>query len=596
MKLKLNNLALFFGLISVIASLVIVSLAYTKSVNIAEKNLYQYYSNKAQHIHAIIETNIDKSDEELLQLIEEVYNLQTDRPDDEYICLVNENSELILHSKHPNTVGANAGKNLIINEREEKFTLNDLVGDKINFTGNYISSKGQKQIAAFNFCESKNWTIGVHRSKEMLQKEIKSQYAWIVIALLIIGLLLIPLSFLSLFLLTKLSHQRKMEAEKQIQNQIREAKEKVEKQEARHSAMIANISDVIGIIDKDGCIAYKSPNIEKSFGWNQHELIGEEWSVAVHPDDKERIAEALYSLAEDINKVKKVEYRYRCKNGEYKYVQFTAINLAHNPVINGVLTNYHDITERKKYEQKIQLQNEQLKELNHTKDKFFSIISHDLRGPLSALFSFSELLAENYDQYDVAKQKELLSFINKGHQTTLKMLDNLLLWSRSQRGIIQFKPKTINLYSLAGEILEPMYQMAENKNISLINTIPEDIAVTADKDLLTIIIRNLITNAIKYTHKGGNVSIVAHLNADNENENYTQISVIDNGVGISLAIQAKLFLITETQSTEGTENESGTGLGLILCKEFTEMHKGKIWVESEEEKGSKFSFSLPINI
>jgi signal transduction histidine kinase len=234
----------------------------------------------------------------------------------------------------------------------------------------------------------------------------------------------------------------------------------------------------------------------------------------------------------------------------------------------------------------------QLGELNATKDKFFSIIAHDLKSPFNSMLGFSEILNENFDEYDTQKQKKFISLIYQELQGTYKLLENLLYWSRSQRGTIDFKPKKLNLYLLVSETTELLIQLAKNKSINLINQIPKNINVEADRDMLLTIIRNLISNAIKFTPKGGEISMKATQTKDDK---FVQILVTDNGVGISKETQSKLFDIGENTSTKGTENESGTGLGLILCKEFVEKHGGKIWVESELGKGSNFKFTLPLN-
>jgi len=151
------------------------------------------------------------------------------------------------------------------------------------------------------------------------------------------------------------------------------------------------------------------------------------------------------------------------------------------------------------------------------------------------------------------------------------------------------------MYLLFKETSELLNQSAENKSIKLINKLPEYIFVDADKDMLSTIIRNLLSNSIKFTPKGGEIKVIAKLIETNNNRDFVEIKIKDNGIGIPKEIQTKLFDIGENTQTKGTENETGTGLGLILCKEFVEKHGGNIWVESEEAKGSDFNFTLPVN-
>lgn len=258
-----------------------------------------------------------------------------------------------------------------------------------------------------------------------------------------------------------------------------------------------------------------------------------------------------------------------------------------------IVAIYDDITERKQAEQALKESEAKLKESNATKDKFFSIIAHDLKSPFNSMIGFSEVLNEKFDEYNIEKQKKFISIINQELQGTYKLLENLLYWSRSQRGTIDFKPERLNLYLLVNETNKLLVNLAQNKSINLINQIPENINVEADRDMLLSIIRNLISNAIKFTPKCGEISIKAKLTKDDK---FVKILVIDSGVGISKETQSKLFDIGENTTTKGTENETGTGLGLILCKEFVERHGGEIWVESELKKGATFNFTLPNNI
>jgi len=236
----------------------------------------------------------------------------------------------------------------------------------------------------------------------------------------------------------------------------------------------------------------------------------------------------------------------------------------------------------------------EIKSLNAIKAKFFAIIAHDLKSPFSAMLGFSKILIENFDNYDISKQKEYLSYIYQSVQRIFKLLENLLLWSLAQKGVISFKPGRQKLSNLSVEAIELLDQLAENKSITLNNEIPEDIVVKADKNMLSTIIRNLISNAIKFTRKGGVITLNACSVSDENEQPNIKVTVKDTGVGISPKRQSKLFKISENHTTKGTDKEKGTGIGLILCREFVEIHGGKIWVESEVGKGSSFHFTIPV--
>jgi signal transduction histidine kinase len=235
--------------------------------------------------------------------------------------------------------------------------------------------------------------------------------------------------------------------------------------------------------------------------------------------------------------------------------------------------------------------NNELNELNTSKDKFFSIIAHDLKNPFTTLIGYSSLLKEDIELGDLRKIEESVDFINTSAVQTLRLLENLLEWANSQRGKISFLPESIKLSGLLREEISIVYDMAKGKNIELKSYIPDTLTIVADKNMIRTIFRNLLTNAVKFTHKNGKVEVNAIIS-----NNQLEISVSDNGIGMTNETAAKLFRIDANLSTRGTENEKGTGLGLFLCKEFIEKHYGKIWVESEIGKGSTFKFIIPLDV
>ena len=242
--------------------------------------------------------------------------------------------------------------------------------------------------------------------------------------------------------------------------------------------------------------------------------------------------------------------------------------------------------------EKLEIANNELKEINKTKDKFFSIIAHDLRSPFNSMLGFSGMLDEHYDELNKEEQKEYIGIINGSIHSTFKLLENLLAWSNSQRGTINFNPEEINLFLLSVEIIELIQISAEKKSINIKSEIPKHIVIQADRYMFSTVLRNLLSNAIKFTPRNGEIIVKAQ-----ENKNgFIQVSVKDNGMGISKEVQSQLFDFSNNTSTKGTDNETGTGLGLILCEEFVVKHGGKIWVESEIDKGSTFYFTIPDKI
>ncbi len=278
---------------------------------------------------------------------------------------------------------------------------------------------------------------------------------------------------------------------------------------------------------------------------------------------------------------------------EKRYSSFLFILISFGLVV-GMLVLYGYFIKRrsnmvlKVANKKVSDQNTELNELNATKDKFFSIISHDLKGPLNSLSSFSNLLINYTESLSPEEIKALATDLDKSIKNLFSLLENLLEWSRSQTGKIEFQPENFDLAELLEENKTLLEVQAGNKNIQLTNTNQEPIEIHANKNSINTVIRNLISNSIKFTPEGGSITLSSTIKPGS-----VQVSVKDTGVGMSKEVIEKLFRIDTKHSTKGTAEEKGTGLGLILCKDFVEKNGGTIWVESELEKGSTFSFSLP---
>jgi len=249
-------------------------------------------------------------------------------------------------------------------------------------------------------------------------------------------------------------------------------------------------------------------------------------------------------------------------------------------------------------EQKVELENTNKKlnhllkdfsELNATKDKFFSIIAHDLKGAFSVQLSGSKLLSDRIDTLD----KETIKIVGEELKTNTKnlfnLLENLLNWSRIQMGRTEYKPSKLMLGDVTKECMDIMEGKALEKGVHLYSEIGKNTFVYADQDMVNLVLRNLISNALKFTDRGGTVRITSK----KRDKKFVELSVTDTGVGISKERIGKLFRIDENCTTRGTEDEKGTGLGLILCKEFVEKNKGKIWVESKLGEGTSIKFTLP---
>ena len=244
--------------------------------------------------------------------------------------------------------------------------------------------------------------------------------------------------------------------------------------------------------------------------------------------------------------------------------------------------------ERKRTAEKLNKFTEELQEANQAKDKFFSIIAHDLKSPFQGLLGYSQILSNEFETLTEEEIKVFISSIDELSNSAFKLLQNLLDWSRLQTGKMAFNPEKLNLLVELHPTLTLVKQTALKKEISFSYSIDSNLFMTADKNMLTTVVRNLISNAVKFTKSGGEIKFNSRLVGEN-----VEISVSDTGVGIRTDDLEKIFRIDKSISTKGTANEEGTGLGLLLCKEMIQQHNGKIWVESEYGKGTTFYFTIP---
>jgi PAS domain S-box-containing protein len=308
----------------------------------------------------------------------------------------------------------------------------------------------------------------------------------------------------------------------------------------------------------------------------------------IHKDDKADFAEA--NVAANLN-MRPFNWEGRfVVDGKTSWISMRSIprKVGNNEIVwTGILD---DITERKQTEEQLRLRNEELLKLNSDKDRFMSILAHDLKSPFNAILGLLELLLSDIREYDIDEIEEQLTMVKRSAHSAFNLLEDILLWARSHLGKIPFQPTDVDFMTCTGEMVDLMRSCAVKKDISIRIEEPEDIILRADMGMLKTIIRNLLSNAIKFTPSGGQITIKANRNHEN-----VVVSVCDNGVGISDETMSKLFNITKVYSSPGTAGETGTGLGLLLCKEFVDMHHGTIWVDSELGKGSTFSISLPLS-
>jgi len=282
-----------------------------------------------------------------------------------------------------------------------------------------------------------------------------------------------------------------------------------------------------------------------------------------------------------------VEYKAFTKSGKRKYI-YTYFFPIVTPQGYSLGAIFQDITETKQTTEEFREKEEKLTILNEQKDKFYSILAHDLKNPFNNIIGLSELLVNRFDKLEKDKIIKFLRYIYQSSEQGYNLLENLLKWSRSQRGILVWNPKKISITNIMHDTEMFLQSLAKHKNIELINQIQDELYAYGDANMVLTVLRNLISNSIKFTHPEGKITIYSR-----KKEAFLEIIVEDTGVGIPEDRIKNLFSMSHITSTQGTKNETGTGLGLTLCKEFVEKNGGEIRVESTVDVGSKFIFTIP---
>ncbi|MDP3150686.1 MAG: PAS domain S-box protein [Ignavibacteria bacterium] len=373
---------------------------------------------------------------------------------------------------------------------------------------------------------------------------------------------------------------------KRSENSLRESERKL-------STLINNLSGIAYRCKNDAqrTMSYLSDGCLALTGYGIDSLIGNQqisFNSLIHPDDKENVVSRINDCVVK-NQPYQTEYRLITKRGEEKWVLDKGFGVTStNPDENYLEGFIIDITQRIWAEEAIKKYSEELQELNNSKDKFFSIIAHDLKSPFQGLLGCSNFLLNEFDSLDNEDKLKLARDINGASNNLYKLIENLLHWSRMQRSNIEFQAERINLFDEVNYVFKILERSASNKNIQLINEADKSLHINADLNMLNSVFQNLISNAIKFTPEGGDITVSSVKRGD-----FVEVSIADSGVGIKPEDISKLFRIDSHFSTKGTNNEEGTGLGLILCKEMIEKHQCKIWVESEYGKGANFKFTIP---
>ncbi len=384
---------------------------------------------------------------------------------------------------------------------------------------------------------------------------------------------------------------RNIDQRKKDSETLNEITEVLKLSEEKYREMTELLPQIIFELDLDGNITYLNKQAYRITGYSEEEsLIGYNMLNFFVPDDREKVYQNnQLSILGDKN-ADGHEYSFFKKDGSIINVMIYS-----NPIIKdnkrvGLRGIIVDITEIKRVQLELKRNEVRFRELNATKDKFFSIIAHDLKSPFNGIIGFSELLVQEINDKSYKNVIEFANIILSSSNRAMELLTNLMDWANSQTGRMEFNPEFFDLVTQINEVVDLLKNSAEQKQITFVQNLPPNVVCFADKAMISTVLRNLLSNAIKFTYPKGAITIT--LTKFNDE---IQISIADKGVGISEKYLDQLFKIDGGISTVGTQNEKGTGLGLILCKEFIEKHNGRIGVSSKVGVGSTFFFTIPLS-
>jgi PAS domain S-box-containing protein len=400
-------------------------------------------------------------------------------------------------------------------------------------------------------------------------------------------------------------------------NQRKLAETALQESEAFYKSFLSASPDDVTITDLEGQIRMISPRGVAMFRYDSlDKLVGHNVIEFIAEQDKNRAIKNIELMFSGVF-TGPGEYKAIRADGSIIDIEANAeFILGPNDIPTGIVFIIRDISKRKQNEEAIKKLNESLqisnniinanleqknalvKELtqikmklektNSEKDKFFSIIAHDLRSPFQGFLGMTKALTQDISQFTLAELTQIYSELDKSAVNLYKLLENLLEWAEMQKGAASFAPAEHNLLDITLQCVQTIYQRASQKKIKIISEMPEDIRIFADEKMLTTVIRNLLSNAVKFTHSGGTITI----NAKEAPADMVEVSIKDSGIGMEQEHLDKLFRIDQKVRCAGTEGEMGTGLGLLLCKEFIDKNDGEIWAESQLNNGSTFFFTL----
>ncbi len=388
---------------------------------------------------------------------------------------------------------------------------------------------------------------------------------------------------------------------KKLESEINQLKEKINQLEEENDslqhksfllqALMDNFTDTIyfkdiksrfTLISKQQAKLLGLKSVEEAVGKTDFDFFTKEHAQEAFKDEQEVIKTGK-PMSNKLERIRNAE-------GHFRWVSASKVPFTNDKgKIIGLVGMSKDLTDTVEAQEKVKAYAEELRLLNITKDKFFSIIAHDLKNPFNTILGFSSILMAEFDEMNNLEKREFLSQIDKVSHYAYQLLENLLQWARSQTGRIAFNPVKCDLSKLIKENVDALSIIANKKQITIKSEVKHKSIADVDVNMINTSLRNIISNAIKFSRPGGSVIVTASKNGD-----FWEIIVKDSGIGIPKTNLSKLFKVDEHISTTGTNDEKGTGLGLILCNEFVKAHNGSITVTSKENEGTSVKVSIPV--